>query len=154
MPLHITYSACHRVTHTHTHKCVDNEIITVAIATLRAQSLSCVQLCDPMNCRPPGSSDHEIFQARILQWVAISFSKGSFRPRDQTFVSCVSCIAGRFLTHEPSRKPLFSPHVHSNTQKSKNLEWMVLAPGSSGFSTRDSRLAEAFLTWTAPQKGS
>ena len=35
---------------------------------------SCVQLCDPMDCSPPGSSVHRIFQARILEWVAISFS--------------------------------------------------------------------------------
>ena len=36
---------------------------------------SCPTLCDPMDCNPPGSSVHEIFQARILEWVAISFSK-------------------------------------------------------------------------------
>ena len=38
---------------------------------------SCPPFCDPMDCGPPGSSVHEIFQARILEWVAISFSKGS-----------------------------------------------------------------------------
>ena len=54
-------------------------------------------LCDPMDCSPPGSSVHGIFQARILQWVATPFSQGSFRPRDRTHVSCVSCIAGRFF---------------------------------------------------------
>ena len=42
------------------------------------QSLSCVQLCNPMGCSPPGSSDPGILQARILEWVAISFSKYSF----------------------------------------------------------------------------
>ena len=61
-------------------------------------SLSHVQLfCDPMDCNPPGSSVHEISQARILEWVAISSSKGS-SPRDQTRVSCGSCIAGGFFT--------------------------------------------------------
>ena len=39
---------------------------------------SCPTLCDPMDCSPPGSSIHGIFQARILEWVAISFSRGSF----------------------------------------------------------------------------
>ena len=58
-----------------------------------------VQLCptlwDPMDCSPPGSSVHEILQARVLEWVAISYSRGSSQPRDQTQVSC---IAGRFFT--------------------------------------------------------
>ena len=53
---------------------------------------SCPTLCDPMDCSPPGSSIHGILQARILEWVAISFSRGSSQPRDQTQVSC---IAGR-----------------------------------------------------------
>ena len=45
-----------------------------------------------MDCSPPGSSVHGILQVRILEWVAISLSKGSSPPRDQTHVSCVSCI--------------------------------------------------------------
>ena len=49
----------------------------------------------PMGCSPPGSSLHEIFQARILEWIAISFSRGSSQPRDWTRVSCT---AGRFFT--------------------------------------------------------
>ena len=43
---------------------------------------SCLILCDPMGCSPPGSSVHGILQTRILDWVANSFSRGSFRPRD------------------------------------------------------------------------
>ena len=43
---------------------------------------SCLTLCDPMDCSLPGSSVHGIFQAEILEWVAISFSRGSSRPRD------------------------------------------------------------------------
>ena len=54
---------------------------------------------------PPGSSVRRIFQARILEWVAISFSRESSRPRDQTHIACVSCIAGRFFTNEPPGKP-------------------------------------------------
>ena len=50
----------------------------------------------PMDCTPPGPSVHGILQARILEWVAISFSRGSSQPRNQTWVSCV---AGRFLTY-------------------------------------------------------
>ena len=53
---------------------------------------SCLTLCDTMDCSPPGSSIHGILQARILEWVAIPFSRRSSRPRDQTQVSR---IAGR-----------------------------------------------------------
>ena len=53
---------------------------------------SCPTLCDPMDCSQPGSSVHGILQARVLKWVAISFSRGSSRIRDQTQLSR---IAGR-----------------------------------------------------------
>ena len=52
------------------------------------QSLLCLTLCDPIDCSPLGSSVLEISQARRLEWVAISFSKGSSWPRDQIHVSC------------------------------------------------------------------
>ena len=55
----------------------------------------CLTLCDPMDRSPPGSSVHGILQARILEWVAISFSGTSSQPRDRTWVSC---IASRFFT--------------------------------------------------------
>ena len=59
---------------------------------------SCVTLCDPTDCSPPGSSVHGISQARILEWVAISSSRGSSQPRDWTHLSS---LAGRFFTTEP-----------------------------------------------------
>ena len=55
-----------------------------------------------MGCSPPGSSVHRIFQARVLEWVAISFSRGSSRPRDRTWVSCLQADA---LPSEPPGKP-------------------------------------------------
>ena len=55
----------------------------------------CLTLCDPMDCSLPGSSIHGIFQARILEWVVISFSRRSPQPRDWTWVSC---IVGRCFT--------------------------------------------------------
>ena len=55
-------------------------------------------LCDPTDYSPPGSSVHGIPQARILEWAAISFSRGSSQPRGQTQVSC---ITGRFFTTKP-----------------------------------------------------
>ena len=55
-------------------------------------------------CGPLGSSVHGIFQARILEWIAISSFRGSSWPRGQTCISCVSCIAGRFFTHWAMRE--------------------------------------------------
>ena len=56
---------------------------------------SCPTLCDPMDCSLPGSSVHRTFQARVLEWVAFSFSRRSSRPRDRTQVSR---IVGRRFT--------------------------------------------------------
>ena len=55
----------------------------------------CLTLCNFMDCSPPGSSVHGILQARILERLAISSSRGSFQPRDQTLISC---IASGFFT--------------------------------------------------------
>ena len=52
-----------------------------------------------MDCSPPGFSVHEILWARILEWVAISFSRGSSRPRDQIWVSYISCLGRQVLYH-------------------------------------------------------
>ena len=65
---------------------------------------SCQALCNPM----PGSSVHGILQARILEWVAISYTRGSFHPRDQTNVFCISCIGRQILCHWESGR-LFLP---------------------------------------------
>ena len=74
---------------------------------MRALSLQLyLTLCDPMDCSPPGSFVHGILQARVLEWVAMPSSWASSQPRDQTQVSCVFCIADRFLTTEPLGKPL------------------------------------------------
>ena len=54
----------------------------------------CLTLCNPMDCSPPGSSVHGIFQARILEWVAIFPFKGSSWTRYWTLISCISYIAG------------------------------------------------------------
>ena len=65
-------------------------------------------LRNPMDGSPPGSFVHGIFLAGILEWVAISFSRGSSWPRDQTRVSCISYIAGRLFIAEAPGKPTFS----------------------------------------------
>ena len=60
--------------------------------------LACLTLCDPIDCNPPVSSVHEILQARILEWVGISYSRGSCSPKDWTRLSC---IGDEFFTTEP-----------------------------------------------------
>ena len=60
---------------------------------------SCRTLNDPMDHSPQGSSVHGIFQARILEWVAISSSRGSSRPSNQIQFSCISCIGRQILYH-------------------------------------------------------
>ena len=73
-------------------------IVTIFLNSMKSESevaQLCPTLCDPMDCSPPGPSVPGIFQARVLEWVAISFSRRSSQPRDQTQVSCT---AGRRFT--------------------------------------------------------
>ena len=97
---------------------------------VHAKSLQqCLTLCDPMDCSPPGSSVHGILQARILDWGAISISRGSSPPKDRTHVSYVSCIGtGRqvlyYQCHLDSTQlvPLLSTHSGlSKPAKFRNL---------------------------------
>ena len=84
------------------HSFIDFWLFWVFVAVLELSlklseiTQSCPTLCDPMDCSLPGSSIHGIFQARVLEWAAISFSRVSSHPRDQTLVSCT---AGRFFTN-------------------------------------------------------
>ena len=73
--------------------------VCVCVRAYMLSCFSCVRLCDPMDCSLPGSSVHEISQARILEWVAMPSSRGSSPPRNQTWVSFV---AGGLFTAEPS----------------------------------------------------
>ena len=77
---------------------------------------SCPTLYDPMDYSPPGSSVHGIFQARILDWVAISYSGVSSRPRDQTCISCTFCVGRWFLYcqhHQGSPCRTFQPGLNA-----------------------------------------
>ena len=71
---------------------------------------SCLTLCYPVDCSPPGSSVHGILQARILEWVAISFSRGSSQPRDRT---PVSRIVGRCFNLWATREVRYILNVAS-----------------------------------------
>ena len=72
---------------------------------------SWLTLCNSIDCSPPGSSVHGILQARILEWVAIPFSRGSYQPRNWTQVSYT---AGRFFTLWPTKQ---APLYHLPTPK-------------------------------------
>ena len=80
---------------------------------VKVKAQSCQTPSDPMGCNLPGSSVHGIFQARVLEWVAISFPTGSSRPRDRT---CVSHIVGRpftvWATREVHRCEVLSRFSH------------------------------------------
>ena len=69
--------------------CIFYHLLSQAVAR------SCLTLCDPTDWSLPGSSVHETFQVRILEWVAISSSRGPSQPRDQTHLSCT----GRQILH-------------------------------------------------------
>ena len=69
---------------------------------------SCLTLCNPKDSRPSGSSGHGILRTRILEWIAIPFSRGSFQPRDWTQVSYISCIGRQVLNHQlPTSLPSY-----------------------------------------------
>ena len=78
---------------------------------------SCLTLCNTMDCSSPGSSVHEIFQARILDWVAISFSRGSSEPRDRTRVSYRLSYKGR-----PEMQWKWNHSVVSDSSRSHGLQ--------------------------------
>ena len=74
----------------------------------------CATLCGPMNCSPPGSSIHGIFQARILEQVAISYSRESSEPSDRTGISWVSCIGG-WIVYQFHHLGSLHTHTHTHT---------------------------------------
>ena len=80
---------------------------------IRSVLQSCPALCNPMDCSRPGSSVHGILQTRVLEWVVISFSRGSSPPRDRVRLSC---IADRLFTNWTSRE--YIPRV---LHKMKNI---------------------------------
>ena len=93
-------------------------------------SVSQVWLCHPMDCDPPGSSVHGILQARIQEWVALSFSRGSFRPRGWTHVSH---IAGRLFTIWATERLLLNHERHwdswppeKNSIQGQRWGWLLL----------------------------
>ena len=79
---------------------------------------SCPTLCNPMDCSPPGSSVHGIFQARILEWIAIPFSRRSSWPKGGTWVSGSAC---RFFTIWATRGVYMQPESPGKTTTTQIL---------------------------------
>ena len=88
-------------------------------------------LCDPIDCNLPDPSVHEILQARILEWIAMPFSRGSSQPRDPNWVSSLLYLQARSFPLAPPEKPkyllmyiallLSCKHFEGDTHKSLNL---------------------------------
>ena len=83
-------------------------------------SLSCIS-CNPMDYGLPGSSIHGVSQAGILEWVAISFSRGSSQPTDRI---CISCIAGRFFTTEPPKHVFVQSQMQTCGKSKLAAAWL------------------------------
>ena len=106
----------------------------------------CPTLCDPKDCSPPDSSVHEILQARILEWAAIPFSRGSSRPRDR---AQVSCIAGRFFTIWAFREALLAAVVGNNSPQTKQF----FTPTSQILKVRFQRIKRFLSNLTTSKPG-
>ena len=85
--------------------------VCVCVCVCVLNHFSCVQLCDIMDCRPSGFCVHGISHVRILEWISISFSRGSFQLRDQIYIFC---ITGKFFTTEPPGTPLCCVYMCAN----------------------------------------
>ena len=106
-------------------------------------------LSDSMDCSPPGSSVHGILQARILEWVAIPFSRGSSWPRDWTWVPC---IAGRFFTIWATREA-YLPQLQCKVQDGASENPLQQAPslGVSWTHLERCDAAQCLLNGTRPR---
>ena len=101
----------------HKNKKNHKRLLAAAAGSL---AFSCVQLfCDPMDCSPPGSTFHGILQARILEWVAISYCRESSQPRDGICLSHSSCIGRWILYHVGNGQPSFSGQILRKVQSPK-----------------------------------
>ena len=92
-----------------------------------------LQLCDPKDCGPPGSSVHGILQARTLEWLAMPSCRGSSQPRDRTRISHVSSLAGWFFSPGATREaPAPSAHTFFNVFQHLGTTLMQPLPRSPG----------------------
>ena len=110
----------HKMAYADTHK-------LTSLCLLAAQS--CLTLCDPVDCSPPGSSIHGILQARTLRWAAVSFSRGSFWSRNRIHVFCT----GRWVFYcWATREALIIPNISTYWSKQYEVVTVILRSVRSG----------------------
>ena len=90
---------------------------------------SCLTLGDPMDRGLPGSSVHEIIQARILKWVAISSSRGSSHPQMELLSPASPALAGRYFTTAPPGKPGVTWYLEGNRLRDSNPQDILILVG-------------------------
>ena len=116
---------------------------------VKVKLLSHVRLCDPMECSQSGSSVHGIFQARVLAWVAFSFSRGSSQPRDRTLVSCT--VSRRFTVWATREAPWHKRTFLQN--RNRDIKKRVGVPrggglGSLGLADANYHIQDGWTTRT------
>ena len=111
----------------------------------------CPTLCDPVDCSLPGSSVHWIFQAIVLEWIAISFSRGSSQPRDRTWVSC---IVDRRFTVWATREVYIYTSLPGKSGYNWTKKWLLqLLPAELLAQQRKSQLPPLLLSWAQDEGG-
>ena len=106
----------------------------------------CPILCNPMDCGPPGSSVHGIFQAGILEWLDVSSSRGSFHPRDWIHISCIPCF-GRQILYQWATWEALSTYILQNGLWGPLTSLIVCIPHSLIISTTTGTLSASVFTY-------
>ena len=128
-----------------------------SLAFSREVAQSCPTLCDPMDCSIPGSSAHGIFQARILEWVAISFSRGSSGLRDWARVSSIADRCFTVWATREAQSKVMLKILHARLQQYISQERRKVQGGfRKGRGTRDQSANNHWITEKAenPRKTS
>ena len=119
--INFTHFAC--INSFYHHNNSKKQVLLVSIYILwNERTQSCLTLCDPMDCSPPGSSLYGILQARILEWIAISSCRGSSQPRDWTQVSH---IAGRLFPNWTTRQATYILYYYTINPYKNCAEWVL-----------------------------
>ena len=124
------------------HNIVNRLCVCVCVRTQLCPILRC-----PMDCSPPGSSVPGIFQARTLEWVAISYSRGSLWHRDGTHVSCISWIGSQIVYHWC--------HLYCNIKWNvfKKMHRVAISPGPSAQILERRTLQRDFVNFSSASRG-
>ena len=129
--------------------------LNLLILCMSARVLSCVPLCDLIDCNWQGFSVHGVLQARILEWVAIFSSRGSSRPKAWTHISCISFIGRQILYHSATILYTLSVLTTVYTREIKNVcpHTDLYTNMHSSFTYNSLRLeiTLAFIRWLSQQ---